>query len=335
MFSPNTPSTDRDQCKAHLGTQLGDAVGKYLGNFIEVNGRNLKVYQELVTKMQQKLLSWEHLTLGNMIDLKIGSPGWASGHSPQLRQGATLSPKTLVTDLMDQGAGHWKPSTIWCQFTSQSARQILSTHIPTQSATGGFSWNLTATGTLSSKSVYYLLTTSNPDQVDSRPSSSIWKFLWRSAIPPKWKVFIWRILWNALPVKSNLNKRGIGVNNMCLLCGDSVETNEHLFRDCSFVDKLWACGNLGIRGHTATSVPLWRWIMDYLFLFKQQDASNSSRANTLITTLWSIWNFRNKILFAGLHPSPKTFLQLMTIPRTEVVPAHNLATQARDRWKLR
>ncbi|KAL2900231.1 Mycosubtilin synthase subunit A [Bienertia sinuspersici] len=63
MFSPNTPSTVRDECKAHLGTQVGDAVGKYLGNFIEVNGRNLKVYQELVTKMQQKLQSWEHMCL--------------------------------------------------------------------------------------------------------------------------------------------------------------------------------------------------------------------------------------------------------------------------------
>ncbi|KAL2899432.1 hypothetical protein RDABS01_024514 [Bienertia sinuspersici] len=329
MFSPNTPSTVRDQCKAHLGTQVGDAVGKYLGNFIEVNGRNLKVYQELVTKMQQKLLSWEHLclspagrllfansilaslTLGNMTDLTIGSPGWASGHSPRLRQGATLTQATMVADLLDQGGGHWKPSIIWSQFTHQSARQILSTHIPNQSATEGFSWKLTGTGTLSSKSAYHLLTTSHPDQDDSRTSFSVWKFLWSSPIPPKWKVFMWRVLWNALPLKSNLNKRGIGVNNMCLLCGDSVETNEHLFRDCSFVDRLWACGNLGIRCQNATPLPLWRWIMDYLFLFKQQADSTSSRTNTFITALWSIWNFRNKILFAGLQPTPMNFLQLM------------------------
>ncbi|KAL2944678.1 hypothetical protein RDABS01_033025, partial [Bienertia sinuspersici] len=325
----NTPTTVRDQCKAHLGTQVGDAVGKYLGNFIEVNGRNMKVYQELVIKMQQKLLSWEHLclspagrllfansilaslTLSNMTELTIGSPGWASGHSPRLRQGATVTQATMVTDLLDQGGGHWKPSIIWSQFTPQSARHILSTHIPNQSATGGFSWKLTGTGTLSSKSAYHLLTTLTIDQEDNRTSSSVWKSLWSSPIPPKWKVFMWRVLWNALPLKSNLNKRGIGVNNMCLLCGDSVETNEHLFRDCSFVNRIWACGNLGIRYQNVTPLPLWRWIMDYLFCFQQQADTTSTTTNTFITTLWSIWNFRNKILFAGLQPTPTTYLQLM------------------------
>ncbi|KAL2931509.1 LINE-1 retrotransposable element ORF2 protein [Bienertia sinuspersici] len=455
LFSPNTPTTVRDQCKAHLGTQVGDAVGKYLGNFIEVNGRNMKVYQELVIKMQQKLLSWEHLclspagrllfansilaslcthvfsvylmpkfitkqlnslickfwwkgtsagqpiywkkrslleqpkdrgglglknveyfnkallakqawrlhqqptlllarvystkykmsplahgllphstsrtswgfrglsrsihscregfgrTLSNMTELTIGSPGWASGHSPRLRQGATVTQATMVTDLLDQGGGHWKPSIIWSQFTPQSARHILSTHIPNQSATGGFSWKLTGTGTLSSKSAYHLLTTLTIDQEDNRTSSSVWKSLWSSPIPPKWKVFMWRVLWNALPLKSNLNKRGIGVNNMCLLCGDSVETNEHLFRDCSFVNRIWACGNLGIRYQNVTPLPLWRWIMDYLFCFQQQADTTSTTTNTFITTLWSIWNFRNKILFAGLQPTPTTYLQLM------------------------
>ena len=53
--------------------------------------------------------------------------------------------------------------------------------------------------------------------------------LWKLKIPPKLKIFWWKILHNGLPVADNLNKRGIRNYSYC----HSVRSVVKILRQCN------------------------------------------------------------------------------------------------------
>lgn len=62
------------------------------------------------------------------------------------------------------------------------------------------------------------------DQVQS-PSSTqlrnqVIRKLWSLNIPPKLKIFWWKVLHNGLPVATNLVRSGCRINMDCQLCGE-------------------------------------------------------------------------------------------------------------------
>lgn len=44
-----------------------------------------------------------------------------------------------------------------------------------------------------------------------------------------------------------LNKRGIRIPNLCLMCSEEEETIDHLFVHCTFVRAIWNGSNLEVR----------------------------------------------------------------------------------------
>ncbi|XP_048493149.1 uncharacterized protein LOC125493701 [Beta vulgaris subsp. vulgaris] len=63
MFSPNTPPSCRFQMRSIVNTPSAEALGKYLGNNIEVNGRSSRMFLPLVEKVEKRLSSWHNLSL--------------------------------------------------------------------------------------------------------------------------------------------------------------------------------------------------------------------------------------------------------------------------------
>ncbi|KAJ9554801.1 hypothetical protein OSB04_009415 [Centaurea solstitialis] len=60
-------------------------------------------------------------------------------------------------------------------------------------------------------------------------------FQWNSWIPSKVNILVWRISHCRLPTKPNLEKRGVPLVSLsCPLCNNCDESEDHLFRDCSF-----------------------------------------------------------------------------------------------------
>ncbi|KAL2894538.1 hypothetical protein RDABS01_010447 [Bienertia sinuspersici] len=162
-------------------------------------------------------------------------------------------------DLFDSTTAKWKSSLIWTHFTAESARAILSTHIPQTPIKDTFVWRLSPTGELTTKSACRFLTRDNTLHCARIHTSGVWKFLCALQIPPKWKIFIWRLIWNALPLKVNLNTRGIGVDRTCNLCSNHEEMDAHLFRDCPFTATCWFDGQLGLRVELAKATTLRQW----------------------------------------------------------------------------
>ncbi|KAL5563658.1 hypothetical protein UlMin_033405 [Ulmus minor] len=92
------------------------------------------------------------------------------------------------------------------------------------------------------KSAYRLevndLTRYNP----SPSKSSVmcwWNALWSSDIPPKIKIFWWRIIHNIIPTSWNLRNNHIPAFLECKLCDFGYETTSHALFWCPLVKHMW------------------------------------------------------------------------------------------------
>ncbi|XP_071688561.1 uncharacterized protein [Rutidosis leptorrhynchoides] len=60
-------------------------------------------------------------------------------------------------------------------------------------------------------------------------------------VPKKVEIFIWRALKGRLPVKVELDKRGIDLHSVrCPLCDDNLESVEHALISCKCVEDIWS-----------------------------------------------------------------------------------------------
>ncbi|GJR60540.1 RNA-directed DNA polymerase, eukaryota, reverse transcriptase zinc-binding domain protein [Tanacetum coccineum] len=125
---------------------------------------------------------------------------------------------------------------------------------------------------------------------------------WSKVLPIKLNVFMWRMLLDKLPTRSNLAIRGLDVPcSLCPNCGMGVETRDHLFFVCPMALDL-----LGLLGR-------WWNIQIPILLDPSTWESwlNSLRLNSLQKLVleasfsllwWHIWVFRNATLFSSKKP---------------------------------
>jgi hypothetical protein len=66
-----------------------------------------------------------------------------------------------------------------------------------------------------------------------------WKKLWKLTIPPKVKVFWWRVMHNYVPVNANLKERHIENQGTCPDRGVQDETVYHALITCTFATMFW------------------------------------------------------------------------------------------------
>ena len=70
-------------------------------------------------------------------------------------------------------------------------------------------------------------------------SEARWKQLWLTNVPPKTKHFIWWVMTNRLPTKSNLHRRGIPITEIYDQCGKDVEDITHAIWTCPTAKIVW------------------------------------------------------------------------------------------------
>ncbi|CAA7017040.1 unnamed protein product [Microthlaspi erraticum] len=62
--------------------------------------------------------------------------------------------------------------------------------------------------------------------------------IWQVHTTPKTRLFIWKAMWEALPVGENLRARNVNASVRCPHCNE-VETTLHLLFHCTFARKVW------------------------------------------------------------------------------------------------
>lgn len=112
-----------------------------------------------------------------------------------------------------------------------------------------------------------------------------WGLVWKLKVPPKVRVFWWRVLQNFLPSKLELKRRHISQESYCELCGDPEEMVFHVVFSCPVAKRFWA----EVRG---VSVPILHprtWARDIL----HTNFSSVNTAAMVVCGAWSLWSARN------------------------------------------
>lgn len=75
---------------------------------------------------------------------------------------------------------------------------------------------------------------------------SLWTKIWNLNIFPKIKYFVWREISNTLPVKVNLIKMGVSIDDVYSCYDSSRETTDHILKDYLWSSRLWLLCPLGL-----------------------------------------------------------------------------------------
>lgn len=106
-------------------------------------------------------------------------------------------------------------------------------------------WILERKGHYTVKSVYWSLynkfhytdDTSRASSSNSR--SSIWDKIWNLQVPPKTKLFIWKVAHDIIGAEANLHLHHISVNLRCILCGFHWASTTHVLFFCQGIKRAW------------------------------------------------------------------------------------------------
>ena len=118
-------------------------------------------------------------------------------------------------------------------------------------------------------------------------------FSWINLIPSKVNLTAWRVLCRRLPTCANLSKCGISIiSDLCLLCDNEVETEDHLFLGCNFSRRvlLDLCGWWSIDHVT---IPTLEGLFCWGNLLKFSKNKQKIFQGVIYVYLWSIWGARN------------------------------------------
>ncbi|XP_021995780.1 uncharacterized protein LOC110892958 [Helianthus annuus] len=116
-------------------------------------------------------------------------------------------------------------------------------------------------------------------------------------IPLKCNVFVWRAEMGKIATLSALNNRNIVMDNLgCGLCGEEVETVDHLFTTCSFASMVWSyvCSWCNIQNLLLFSFKDLLEAHKYVGL---SDKKKEALKGIIRIGCWCIWRARNDVIF--------------------------------------
>ncbi|KAL2928664.1 hypothetical protein RDABS01_000015 [Bienertia sinuspersici] len=162
----------------------------------------------------------------------------------------------------------------------------------------GWTWHPSKRGDFSVRSAYFLAMEERKRgraSTSSDPTRDVWKKVWQLHLPPKIKIFAWKIMHDSVQTKLNLLKRGMGnVDPICPMCGECEESMVHCFFECTEAVVLWRVSSLRLDPSPFQGTSLARRIVDMSSLF-----SDPKWWNTFWSVMWGIWLRRNAWLLSG------------------------------------
>ncbi|XP_071717973.1 uncharacterized protein [Rutidosis leptorrhynchoides] len=164
-------------------------------------------------------------------------------------------------------------------------------------------WSLGADGVFSTKELAVLI-----DGKRLHPGNVVIKTARNNSVPQKVAIFVWRAKLKRLPVRSELDKRGIDLDTvLCPLCGDEIETVEHSLVKCKtvidFSKKFLRWWNIPVENLNALD-PL---ANDSIFSSFSK-FGNSIWEGVKWVCCYMLWKSRNSKIFRGKEWSNSSIL---------------------------
>lgn len=170
--------------------------------------------------------------IGNGWSINISRDPWIPSLERkwlQVQEGWSLPNITKVIELINQHSLSWNEELVKTLFNQEEANLILELELPQISSEDSLCWTASRDGKFSVKSCFGII-----QRMDSGMDfDQFWGFIWRSGLHENLKLFLWRLASNVLPTKAVLNRRLMGGDILCVLCGQKEEEALHLFKYCS------------------------------------------------------------------------------------------------------
>lgn len=178
---------------------------------------------------------WE---LGSGEGVPVFSEPWFPQWQEFRAQNA-LQRRITVSSLICQESGTWDFQKLE-QFFGFTQALNIATSIPkccpSSEVPDTLFFTFAKTGKFSIKKAYQLLKGDVGLETDKRFWEGIWK---NNGILPKLKLFLWRCVHRALPVRGVIGARIQTVPVTCQLCNCEAETVEHAIFRCGFAKSVW------------------------------------------------------------------------------------------------
>ena len=158
-------------------------------------------------------------------------------------------------------------------------------------------------GEFSVKSAYYIATRMIDTVEEGKCSSGdsrnpLWRKLWHLNIPPKVRIFAWKMCMNALPTYVNLQKRGVNICDFCPACGMEPESIVHVFIKYEVAKRVWRCW-------LDCPLDLLNINMDIVDIALEVLKSGTpSDLECFFLVAWAIWHNRNTIVHEFTYQTP-------------------------------
>lgn len=228
--------------------------------------------------------------IGNGETTNIWSDRWLSDHF----SGRPITPKddqevATVAELLT-ASGQWNEELIRTIFFPVDAEAILRTPTRLQQC-DMWAWEPERHGHYSAKSAYRIVENAKarPDTDEAAGSGDeSWKKLWKLSVPPKVRVFWWRVIHEFLPAKHILHRRHVEPIANCEVCGADQESIRHVLLDCTTAKAFWN----RTKETTGIKIPVLHpdtWARDLLF----DTCGKEQERCVLITSMYALWTLRN------------------------------------------
>ena len=200
-----------------------------------------------------------------------------------------------VDELFLPGTRTWDEDLVRQSFIPSDANEILKIRPGLRMDEDTLAWSHEKFGMYTVRSAYRLLKeeqiqleASKLNEPNSSDGSWIWKRLWKLKIPPKIRIFWWRVVHNFLPTKMELHRRHVEPEATCYTCGAAIECLFHIVFECPVARMFWD----EVKKLTGIKIPKLHqatWVKDLL----TGDHCSVSSAELIICGVWSLWTGRN------------------------------------------
>lgn len=214
-----------------------------------------------------------------------------------------------VGDLIDQERHTWLEPVIFDLFPTAEAEIILKIPLSRRSSADRMIWHFDNKGLYNVKSGYRIArirenlgehASTSSDRCGNE--TSLWHKIWKACIPPKVRVFIWRLIKGCIPTRAALGKKKINLQDVrCVFCNKHLEDDTHIFKQCKSMRSFWNSSAASVNPHDHPSLTLTEWIS---WVTESQPPEQIA---LFFMNLWTIWGERNKIIWEGGSFNP-TFM---------------------------
>jgi hypothetical protein len=184
---------------------------------------------------------------------------------------------------MKPGRREWDEQLIRTHLYPHDAEEVLKVRLTERAEEDFIVWHFERSGVFTVKSAYRLAMDSDPDARRAEGSSSspdgsrsLFKQIWSANLPPKVRIFAWKLMHEGLATQLNRERCTLAKDATCEICGREDESAYHAVIRCTKPFALrWALRQqweLPEEKHFAYTGPDW-----LLLLLNSVDATTRSK----------------------------------------------------------